>query len=297
MSYRNGPGPFPADLPSLPVPGQLPLLTHDPPRRTKKTSRASWRPRCLVGACRSSESTRRTMTSCGPVMRCTSRRWRRTTRTASRRTPSGCSGPGCRPAGRVNRVRHGAWPPTAHPVPPGRADRWPGGTGSSSPTWRTGTGRSWYWWCIPASGDGGSAGHWSRTRSSGPRRRSGRSSTVRRWQGAAGDAFARRLGAEPGILDARRIIDLRAVPAGRFAELKATATGHAAGYSLITWTGATPDDMLGQVAHVQNAMNDAPREEGWFEDDVLGRRPDTDARRQPGTARGAPGLRRRGGAR
>ncbi len=36
----------------------------------------------------------------------------------------------------------------------------------------------------------------------------------------------------------------------------------------MTWTGATPEDRLGQVAHVQNAMNDAPREEGWFEDDV-----------------------------
>jgi GNAT superfamily N-acetyltransferase len=86
--------------------------------------------------------------------------------------------------------------------------------------------------------------------------------------GSAGDAFARRLGAEPGILDARRILDLRNVPAGRFAEIKATAAGHAAGYSLTSWTGVTPDDRLGQVAHVQNAMNDAPREEGWFEDDI-----------------------------
>jgi GNAT superfamily N-acetyltransferase len=87
-------------------------------------------------------------------------------------------------------------------------------------------------------------------------------------QGSAGEAFARRLGAEPGILDVRRILDLRAVPAGRFAEIKATAARHAAGYSLTSWTGATPEDKLGQAAHVQNAMNDAPREEGWFEDDI-----------------------------
>ena len=87
-------------------------------------------------------------------------------------------------------------------------------------------------------------------------------------QGSAGDAFARRLGAEPGILDARRIIDLRAAPAGRFAELKAEAAAHAAGYSLTSWTGVTPEDKLAQVAAVQNAMNDAPREEGWFEDDI-----------------------------
>jgi GNAT superfamily N-acetyltransferase len=86
--------------------------------------------------------------------------------------------------------------------------------------------------------------------------------------GSAGEAFARRLGAEAGILDARRILDVRTVPAGRFTELKETSAGHAAGYSLVSWTGATPEDRLAQVAGVINAMNDAPREEGWFEDDV-----------------------------
>jgi GNAT superfamily N-acetyltransferase len=86
--------------------------------------------------------------------------------------------------------------------------------------------------------------------------------------GSAGEAFARWFGAESGILDARRILDLRTVPAGRFAELKETAAGPAAGYSLVSWTGATPEDRLAQVAGVINAMNDAPREEGWFEDDI-----------------------------
>jgi GNAT superfamily N-acetyltransferase len=88
------------------------------------------------------------------------------------------------------------------------------------------------------------------------------------FQGSPGEAFARRLGAEPGILDERRILDLRTVPAGQFGELKAEAAGHATGYSLTSWTGATPEDRLAQVAQVQNAMNDAPREEGWFEDDI-----------------------------
>jgi GNAT superfamily N-acetyltransferase len=87
-------------------------------------------------------------------------------------------------------------------------------------------------------------------------------------QGSAGEAFARRLGAESGILDARRILDVGTVPAGRFAELRETAAGHAAGYSLTSWSGATPEDRLAQVAGVFNAMNDAPREEGWFEDDI-----------------------------
>jgi GNAT superfamily N-acetyltransferase len=88
------------------------------------------------------------------------------------------------------------------------------------------------------------------------------------FDGSAGDAFARRLDAEPGILDARRILDLRTVPAGRLAELKTEAARHATAYSLTSWTGATPEDKLAQTAHVQNAMNDAPREEGWFEDDI-----------------------------
>ncbi|WP_187366276.1 GNAT family N-acetyltransferase [Trebonia kvetii] len=87
-------------------------------------------------------------------------------------------------------------------------------------------------------------------------------------QGSAGEAFARSLGAEPGIVDARRILDLRKVPAGRFADLQAQAVPHAAGYSMLRWTGATPEAALGGVAGVLNAMNDAPREEGWFEDDI-----------------------------
>ena len=87
-------------------------------------------------------------------------------------------------------------------------------------------------------------------------------------QGSAGEAFARWLGAEPGIMDARRILHLRKVPAGRFAELQAEAAQSAAGYTLQRWTGTTPEAELGGVAGVLNAMNDAPREEGWFEDDI-----------------------------
>lgn len=87
-------------------------------------------------------------------------------------------------------------------------------------------------------------------------------------RGSAGEAFAGRLGAEPGLADARRHLDLREVPAGRFARLRAEAAAHAAGYSLVSWTGATPEEELGRVAGVMNAMNDAPREEGWFEDDL-----------------------------
>jgi GNAT superfamily N-acetyltransferase len=87
-------------------------------------------------------------------------------------------------------------------------------------------------------------------------------------QGSAGDTFARKLGATPGLVDARRILDLRKVEPGRFKELRAQAAGHATGYSLVSWTGATPAEERGRVTGVFNAMNDAPREEGLFEDDI-----------------------------
>jgi len=87
-------------------------------------------------------------------------------------------------------------------------------------------------------------------------------------QGSAGDMFAQKLGATPGIVDARRILDLRKVQASRFVKLRAEAAEHAKGYSLVSWTGRTPEDELGRVAGVMNAMNDAPREEGLFEDDI-----------------------------
>jgi RimJ/RimL family protein N-acetyltransferase len=87
-------------------------------------------------------------------------------------------------------------------------------------------------------------------------------------QGSAGEAFARHLGAEAGLVDARRFLDLGKAEAGRFAALREEAAGHAAGYSLTSWTGVTPAEERARVAGVLNAMNDAPREEGWFEDDI-----------------------------
>jgi GNAT superfamily N-acetyltransferase len=87
-------------------------------------------------------------------------------------------------------------------------------------------------------------------------------------QGSAGEAFAGKLGATAGLVDARRILDLRKAEPGRFKELHAQAAGHAKGYSLVSWTGVTPADERSRVAGVLNAMNDAPREEGLFEDDI-----------------------------
>ncbi len=85
-------------------------------------------------------------------------------------------------------------------------------------------------------------------------------------QDSAGDAFAGSVGAKPGLVEARRALDLRKVPASRFARLRETAAAAAAGYTIVSWTGTTPGEYLGLVAAAFNALNDAPRDEGWEDD-------------------------------
>jgi GNAT superfamily N-acetyltransferase len=86
-------------------------------------------------------------------------------------------------------------------------------------------------------------------------------------QDSAGEAFARRVGAKLGLIEARRLLDLRAVPAGQFTRLREEAAARAAGYTVVTWAGPTPEEYLGRVADAFNAMNDAPRDEG-YEDSI-----------------------------
>lgn len=73
--------------------------------------------------------------------------------------------------------------------------------------------------------------------------------------------FFRSAGATPGHTEVRRVLDLRKAQPGQFTALRETAAATAAGYSLITWTGATPGEQLAGVAQILNAMNDAPHEE------------------------------------
>lgn len=80
--------------------------------------------------------------------------------------------------------------------------------------------------------------------------------------GSAGEAFAVSAGATLGMEDVRRQHDVRAIPAGRLDSLRVTAEQAAAGYSLVRWAGPVPDDRLGQVASIINALNDAPHDEG-----------------------------------
>jgi len=75
-----------------------------------------------------------------------------------------------------------------------------------------------------------------------------------------GEAFARSVGAEPGLVDVQRVMDLRAMPDAQLARLRETAEQAAAGYSLVSWTGLVPEDFLEQAAVLFAAMNDAPHD-------------------------------------
>ncbi|HEY0937322.1 MAG TPA: GNAT family N-acetyltransferase [Trebonia sp.] len=82
------------------------------------------------------------------------------------------------------------------------------------------------------------------------------------FQDSAGAAFAAGTGAEPGLVEARRVLVLSQIPAGRVALLRERAERAAAGYSLVSWDGRTPDEYLARAASVENAMADAPHQPG-----------------------------------
>jgi RimJ/RimL family protein N-acetyltransferase len=86
-------------------------------------------------------------------------------------------------------------------------------------------------------------------------------------QDSAGEAFARRVGAKLGLVEARRMLDLRTIPAGQYARLREEAAAKADGYTVVRWSGPVPEEYRGRVAEAFNAMNDAPRDEG-YEDDI-----------------------------
>jgi len=85
-------------------------------------------------------------------------------------------------------------------------------------------------------------------------------------QGTAGAAFAARAGATAGLVDARRVLPLGKIPAGHVAALREQATRAAAGYSLVSWEGRTPDQYQAGFAEVLNAANDMPHDPGQDEE-------------------------------
>jgi GNAT superfamily N-acetyltransferase len=80
--------------------------------------------------------------------------------------------------------------------------------------------------------------------------------------GTPGEAFARSAGAEPGVVEIFRMLDLGKVPDGRLAGLRQQAEQAAAGYSLVSWTGPVPEEFISQAAALYAAMNDAPHDAG-----------------------------------
>jgi GNAT superfamily N-acetyltransferase len=96
--------------------------------------------------------------------------------------------------------------------------------------------------------------------------------------GSAGDAFAAALGAKPGMAAALRRLDLRALPAGKIAGLRAEVADAAKGYTLVRWTGPTPPEYRQSLAGVLNAYADAPHDVGYeaeiWDGDQIGERVD-----------------------
>jgi GNAT superfamily N-acetyltransferase len=80
--------------------------------------------------------------------------------------------------------------------------------------------------------------------------------------GSPGEAFARSAGARPGLVDVQRAMEVGKLDAAERARLREPAERAAAGYSLVSWTGLVPDELVEPVAGLYNALNDAPRDAG-----------------------------------
>jgi len=87
--------------------------------------------------------------------------------------------------------------------------------------------------------------------------------------GSAGEGFAQAMGAQAGLVDVQRMLELAELGAGGLAELRGQAgqAGQAAaGYSLVSWTGPVPDEFLGQAGALFTALSDAPHDPGAVPD-------------------------------
>ncbi|MGN6791625.1 MAG: GNAT family N-acetyltransferase, partial [Streptosporangiaceae bacterium] len=80
--------------------------------------------------------------------------------------------------------------------------------------------------------------------------------------GSPGAAFAQAVGAQAGIAEVYRILDVDSALPARLDRLRAEAQAKGAGYSLLSWFGATPEEYLDEIAQLNNAMADAPHDRG-----------------------------------
>jgi GNAT superfamily N-acetyltransferase len=78
--------------------------------------------------------------------------------------------------------------------------------------------------------------------------------------GSPGSAFMAATGATGGLTEIIRRLDIDAGMPGRIAGLRAAARPHASGYSLVSWSGASPADTIDDQALLSGAMADAPRD-------------------------------------
>jgi RimJ/RimL family protein N-acetyltransferase len=77
--------------------------------------------------------------------------------------------------------------------------------------------------------------------------------------GSAGEAFARSVQASPTLVDVQRMMELGKLEEAELARLRQVAEQAAAGYSLVSWTGPVPEELIEQAAELFTALNDAPR--------------------------------------
>jgi RimJ/RimL family protein N-acetyltransferase len=78
--------------------------------------------------------------------------------------------------------------------------------------------------------------------------------------GTAGEAFARSVGAEAGLVGVERVLEVGPLGDGRLARLRGQAEHYAADYALVTWTGPVPEEFIEPIAALYAAENDAPHE-------------------------------------
>ena len=79
-------------------------------------------------------------------------------------------------------------------------------------------------------------------------------------KGAAGEAFARSAGAEPGLTEIQRLLEPGTLGDGKLARLREQAEPQAAGYEMVRWSGLVPEEFIEPMAALYEAMNDAPHD-------------------------------------
>jgi GNAT superfamily N-acetyltransferase len=82
------------------------------------------------------------------------------------------------------------------------------------------------------------------------------------WNDSPGDAFARAVGAEPGLVDVQRVMEPGKLAEDALTRLRGQAEQAAAGYSLMSWAGLVPEELLEQMATLYAALGDAPHDPG-----------------------------------